>query len=90
MKLIFHITYSTFITNVNIRQPTADVKTNCELTDYLVQKCNTHYKVKHNTIVIISGQNTMYANVENFNNLKSSQEGAETKNITACCGCSAK
>ena len=78
-EMVFHITDSTLITDVNIRQLTADAKTNCELSDYLVQKCNTHYKVKYNTIFIISGQNTMYANVGNFNNLKSSQEEAETK-----------
>ena len=83
-ELIFHITDCTFITNVNIRQLTADAKTNCELTDYLVQKYKTHYKVKYYTIAIIPGQKTMYANVENFNNLRSSQEEAETKKyITA-------
>ncbi len=83
----YHVTDSTPIGKVTTKQFLSCTSTKDELTVYLAQKALSHFEGKDQNFIVTSRKDVFSNNID-VDHLRSSQEEADTKNVSAqhrCC-----
>jgi hypothetical protein len=75
-----HITGVTSIANIAAKQLLSSSKTKDELTLFLARKCTAQYKDSETTFVVTC-RNDVFFNTGDYDQLKSSQEEADTRTL---------